>query len=87
MIKRLIKKFLTPIIEEAVYTKSQGVAKVELSRVDLIRLKLKRGDKKRIAQTIGVYPEWVSRVIRGEGVSEPILQAAEQLIREREQTN
>lgn len=56
---------------------------VELSRVEYIRLRLKRGDKKRIAQEMGVYPEWVSRVIRGEGTSEPVLQAAEQLIRER----
>ena len=58
---------------------------VELNRVEFIRHKLKRGDKKKIAQAMGVYPEWVSRVIRGEGVSEPVLQAAEQLIREREQ--
>ena len=61
---------------------------IELSRTEFIRLKLKRGDKKRIAQSMGVYPEWVSRVIRGEGISEPVLQAAEQLIHEREsQTN
>jgi DNA-binding transcriptional regulator YdaS (Cro superfamily) len=44
---------------------------------------LKRGDKKKIAATLGVHPEWVSRVIRGEGVSEPILKAAEQIIHER----
>lgn len=59
---------------------------VEITRVELIRLRLKRGDKKKIANDMGIHPEWVSRVIRGEGVSEPVLQAAEQLIRER-QTN
>lgn len=58
---------------------------VEITRTEFIRLRLKRGDKKRIAKAMGVHPEWVSRVIRGEGVSEPVLCAAEQLIREREQ--
>jgi hypothetical protein len=59
--------------------------KIELTRGERIRLRLKRGDKKRIAADLGVHPEWVSRVIRGEGVSEPILSAAERLISEREQ--
>lgn len=58
---------------------------VEITRTELIRLRLKRGDKKKIAMAMGVHPEWVSRVIRGEGVSEPVLQAAERLISEREQ--
>ena len=61
---------------------------VELSRLDYIRLKLKRGDVKRIAAMQGVHPVWVSRVIRGEGVSEPIVRLAENIIKEREdQTN
>lgn len=57
----------------------------EISRLDRIKLGLKRGDKKKLAQDMGVHPEWVSRVIRGEGTSEPVLKAAEQLIRQRDQ--
>lgn len=56
-------------------------------RLDAIRSELKRGDKKRIAEIMGVHPVWVSYVLAGEGTSEPVLQAAEQLIRERNQTN
>ena len=59
----------------------------ELSRLDMIRLRLKRGDRKKIAELLNVYPEWVSRVIRGAGVSEPVLQAAEQLIAERDKSH
>lgn len=58
--------------------------KNELTRTDRIRLRLRRGDKKKIAAELGVHPEWVSQVIRGEGVSEPVLKAAERLISERE---
>lgn len=58
----------------------------EISREDRIKLRLKRGDKKKIAQRMGVDPEWVSRVIRGAGVSEPVLRAAEQLIAERDKS-
>lgn len=58
----------------------------EISREDRIKLRLKRGDKKKIAQRMGVDPEWVSRVIRGKGVSEPVLRAAEQLIAERDKS-
>ena len=58
---------------------------IEITRTEYIRLRLKRGDKTRIAAKMGVHREWVSRVIRGEGVSEPVLLAAEELIREREQ--
>ena len=62
--------------------------KIEITRTEYIRLRLKRGDKKQIAARMGVHREWVSRVIRGEGTSEPVLLAAEELIREREnQTN
>ncbi len=59
----------------------------EISREDRIKLRLKRGDKKKIAQRMGVDPEWVSRVIRGKGVSEPVLRAAEQLIAERDKSH
>lgn len=60
----------------------------EEKRLQAIRGGLKRGDKKKIADQLGVWPEWVSRVISGIGTSEPILSAAEQLIQEREkQTN
>ena len=58
--------------------------KIELTRTDRIRLRLKRGDIKRIAAERGVHPVWVSQVIRGEGVSDPVLQVAERLISERE---
>jgi plasmid maintenance system antidote protein VapI len=62
--------------------------KIEVTRGEYIRLRLKRGDIKQIAARMGVHREWVSRVIRGDGVSEPVLLAAEELIREREnQTN
>lgn len=57
----------------------------EISRTDRIRLKLKRGDKKRLAAELGVNPVWVSRVIQGGGVSDRVLKAAEALIAEREQ--
>lgn len=57
----------------------------EISRKEYIRLKLKRGDIKLIAKELDVYPEWVSRVIRGEGVSEPVLCAAERIIKNREE--
>ena len=60
----------------------------EEKRLQTIRRGLKRGDKKKIADRLGVWPEWVSRVISGLGTSEPILREAEQLISEREsQTN
>jgi hypothetical protein len=58
--------------------------KIELTRTDLVRLRLKRGDIKRIAADMGIHRVWVSRVIRGAGVSEPVLAAAERLISERE---
>ena len=54
-----------------------------VSRLEYIRLKLQRGDKKRIAEALHVHPEWVSQVIRGKGVSEPVLLEAERIIRER----
>lgn len=60
----------------------------ELKRLQDIRCGLIRGDKKKIAEHCGVHRVWVSKVIAGEGTSEPVLSAAEQLIREREsQTN
>lgn len=55
-----------------------------IGRLEFIRLRLKRGDKKEIARKLNVHPEWVSRVIRGKGVSESILVAAEEIIRKRE---
>lgn len=57
----------------------------EKRRLNAIRVRLKRGDKKRIAELAGVHRVWVSYVLSGEGVSEPVLQTAEQLINEREQ--
>jgi hypothetical protein len=53
----------------------------EISRLEYIRLRLKRGDKKRIAEKLNVHPEWVSQVIRGKGVSESVLSEAERMIR------
>lgn len=87
--KSLLLSNIYAIFAESFYYK--GIQKIiimspthEISRNDYIRLKLKRGDVKRIADQLGIYPEWVSRVIRGHGVSEPILRAAEALIAERE---
>ena len=57
----------------------------EVKRLQAIRQGLKRGDKKMIAERLGVHWVWVSKVIAGEGTSEPVLSTAEQLIREREQ--
>ena len=60
----------------------------EVKRLEGIQSKLQRGDKKLIAEIAGVHRVWVSYVLSGEGISEPVLQAAEQLIHEREsQTN
>ena len=56
----------------------------EQKRLQIIREGLKRGDKKKIADLLGVHWVWVSKVIAGEGTSEPVLSAAEQLIKERE---
>ena len=56
-----------------------------ITRIERIRLDLRRGDKKEIADMLGVSPEWVSRVIRGEGSSEPVLQAAERFTARRKQ--
>ena len=56
------------------------IRKYEVTRLEYIRLKLKRGDKKRIAEALDVHPEWVSQVIRGKGISEPVLCEAERLI-------
>lgn len=54
-----------------------------VSRLEYIQLKLRRGDKKKIAEKLNVHPEWVSQVIRGKGVSEPVLAEAEKLIAEK----
>lgn len=61
--------------------KEQGMYTV--TRLEYIQLKLRRGDKKKIAEKLNVHPEWVSQVIRGKGVSEPVLLEAERLIAER----
>lgn len=63
--------------------KSEANTLYTVSRLEYIRLKLQRGDKKRIAEKLDVHPEWVSQVIRGKGISEPVLQEAERIIRER----
>lgn len=56
----------------------------ERARLEAIREHLRRGDISLIAEREGKTREWVSIVINGRGIGEPILQAAEQLIRERE---
>ncbi|MCD8186194.1 MAG: hypothetical protein LUD68_07010 [Rikenellaceae bacterium] len=63
--------------------KSESNTLYMVSRLEFIRLKLQRGDKKIIAEKLNVHPEWVSQVIRGIGVSEPVLEEAERIIRER----
>jgi len=63
--------------------KSEANTLYTVSRLEYIRLKLHRGDKKRIAEILDVHPEWVSQVIRGKGISEPVLTEAERIIRER----
>lgn len=57
------------------------------NRLAAIRMHLKRGDKKRIAELAGVHRVWVSLVIKGLGVSEPVLQVAERVIAERNNRN
>lgn len=57
----------------------------EETRLQGIRERLIRGDKKRIAELAGVHRVWVSYVIEGRGTSEPVLKAAEELIRQRDQ--
>jgi FAD synthase len=57
---------------------------VELTRAEYIRLKLKRGDIKKLSRQLNVHHEWVSMVLRGRGISERVLRAAEALISERE---
>jgi hypothetical protein len=64
--------------------KQTSTRKYEVTRLEYIRLKLRRGDKKRIAEALDVHPEWVSQVIRGKGVSEPVLEEAERIIRQGE---
>lgn len=59
----------------------------EQARLEAIRVRLGRGDVSLIAEREGKSREWVSKVLNGRGIGEPILQAAEQLIREREQIN
>lgn len=55
----------------------------EQARLESIRKHLRRGDISLIAEREGKTREWVSMVINGRGIGEPILQAAEQLINER----
>jgi len=62
-----------------------GYAEAEPERLQAIRNRLERGDKQRIAERQGVSRQWVYKVLDGEGTSEPVLSAAEQLIHEREQ--
>ena len=61
----------------------QSNALYTVSRLEYIRLRLQRGDKKQIAEKLGIHPEWVSQVIRGKGASEPVLQEAERIIKGR----
>lgn len=60
---------------------------VENNRLESIRKRLKRGDKKRIAELHGCSPVWVSYVISGIGVSEPLVCFTEKYLAEREQNN
>lgn len=62
----------------------QSIIATESRRID-IRNNLKRGDIARIAQRMGVTRVWVSFVLNGRGVSEPVLTMAETLINERNQ--
>lgn len=57
----------------------------EQARLEEIRKRLERGDVSLIAEREGKSREWVSKVLNGRGIGEPILQAAERLISEREQ--
>jgi len=56
----------------------------EESRLQAIREGLSRGDVKKIADRQNVSREWASKVIHGHGVSEPLLQAAEAFIMEKD---
>lgn len=49
-------------------------------RRSYIQTNLRRGDGVKIANRLGVTPVWVSYVLNGKGTSEPVLQAAEDLI-------
>lgn len=63
------------------------VADTKEKRLKNIRKQLVRGDKKRIAERAGVHWVWVSEVIRGKGTSERVLAIAEEIIKERAQSN
>lgn len=52
-------------------------------RLKSLQVQLRRGDKKKIAQRLGVCERWVSLVFSGKGSSTPVLNAAEDIIRER----
>lgn len=54
-------------------------------RIRRIYEKLVRGDINRIAARANVSREWVSRVLHGRVVSEPVLRAAEAMLAERKQ--
>lgn len=60
----------------------------ENNRLEFIRKRLKRGDKKRIAELHGCSRVWVSYVVGGVGVSEPLIRLIETYLAEKEsQTN
>ena len=52
-------------------------------RLTYIQKCLKVGDKTQIAREMGVTRVWVSYVLNGRGTSEPVLQAAENLIHQK----
>lgn len=54
-------------------------------RIRRVCEKLVRGDINRIAVRANVSREWVSRVLHGHVVSEPVLRSAEALLAERKQ--
>lgn len=60
---------------------AQNVTQVRLRAINSALI---RGDKTRIAKNQGVTRVWVSNVLRGTGTSEPVMQAAEELIRSRD---
>lgn len=52
-------------------------------RINWIKENLNRGDQTKIAKKIKVGRRWVCLVLKGQGVSERVLQAAEELINSR----
>lgn len=66
------------------YSFDKSMKKVEKNkRILKIRASLKYGDITKIARKAGVTREWVSYVLLGQGVSERILEVAEEHINDK----